>query len=38
MKAKNEYRYETEQEVMKEVKRFARYLRHEEMAENSVLG
>lgn len=38
MTNKNVYCFNTEQEVMREVKRFKRYLKREELAENSILG
>lgn len=38
MSNKNEYCFTTEQEVIREVKRFKRYLKSEELAENSILG
>lgn len=37
MKTKNEYYFATEQDVNKEVKRFKRYLKKNELAENSIL-
>ncbi len=38
MTNKNEYCFTTEQEVIREVKRFKRFLKKRELAENSILG